>query len=441
VGGCVRDFLLNPEEPAKDIDISTDASFEEIQRHLPKTIGIGKAFGVGLVTRGEYSFEVSTFRKEAEYTDRRHPSQVSQGTIEEDSSRRDFTVNALYFDPIAEIIVDFHDGLADLKSKQIRCVGDAKMRLHEDPLRILRLHRFAANLNFSIAPETDSAAESLAGELIHISLERVLLEISKLKPNAFASFAHQTRKAQWILIRHNSNEETAQGEPSATGSEGTKNLVVPPEAFQHPGTLFLVMSIANFGTNSFDWARVFKAWPMSLTERAHIELTARFTKEKFRIPAMSNSLSQLPAWFDFMEQCRWLVRQSRTEVLDASWLLENLTKHALDHRDLLHNFCRTCSAEYAHLSLAQAIENTVEESCMPIRSELTLWAKDKPQEALGWARLMTDISALLKYIGYNQQQLPSFMQHVHQQVNPELCLQAHAWAEQNRGKKKAPRSN
>jgi tRNA nucleotidyltransferase/poly(A) polymerase len=432
---------LNPEKPPKDIDISTDASFEEVQKHLPKTIGIGKAFGVGLVTLGDYAFEVSTFRKEGEYTDRRHPSQVSQGTIEEDSSRRDFTVNALYFDPINELIVDFHEGLADLKKRQIRCVGDASMRLHEDPLRILRLHRFAANLGLSVEEKTQSAADALAGELVHISLERVLLEISKVQPAAFASFAQNTRTAQLILLQQNSHEKTAASPTLLDAVTPQCTIVLPPEAFRHPGSLFMLMCLENFGHKTFDWIKLLQKWPLSLSERAHVELAVRQINLKFNVPNSADTELSRSQWYDFLEQCRWLIRQSRTELLDASWLIENLTNHSLDPANLLHNFCRTCSAEFSHLSLSQAIENTVAESCKPIRSELALWAQNKPQEALGWARLMTDISALLKHIGYNQKHLPTFMRHEHQQLNTELCAQACAWAEQNRGKKKTPRSS
>jgi len=440
VGGCVRDFLLNPEEPPNDIDISTDASFDEVHRLLPKTIGIGKAFGVGLVSRGEYAFEVSTFRKESEYTDRRHPSLVSQGTIEEDSARRDFTVNALYFDPIDELIVDFHNGLSDLKQRQIRCVGDAKMRLHEDPLRILRLHRFSANLNFSIEPETKAAAHALTGELIHISLERVLLEISKVKAAAFARFAQSTRNAQWILLQYNSPARSLATPVPVALQESPHSFNLPVAAFRHPGTLFLLMCHSNFGQSAFDWVNILKTWPLSASERAHVELAVRFGSGKFRVPQCSDPQAQLSAWQDFLEQCRWLVRQSRTELLDASWLVENIAADTFNPTDLVHSFCRTCSAEYTHLSLAQAIENTVGENCKPVRAELNQWAKDKPQEALGWARLMTDIAALLQYTGCSTAQLPEFIRHTHQQLNTETCAQALLWAA-NRAKKKPPRSN
>jgi len=120
VGGAVRDLLMNTKHVPSDIDIATDAPYDEICRILPDTRAIGKAFGVGLASTGDHSFEVATFRKESDYADRRHPSQVGPGTIEEDSERRDFTVNALYFDPVSGMIIDFHDGVADLNDKIIR---------------------------------------------------------------------------------------------------------------------------------------------------------------------------------------------------------------------------------------------------------------------------------------------------------------------------------
>ena len=97
--------------------------------------------------------------------------------MEEDSQRRDFTINALYFDPLNHTIADFHGGLKDLERKVIRCVGNAQERLYEDPLRIFRLFRFASNLDLAIETSTRDAAQRLVSELKFVSKERFLLEI------------------------------------------------------------------------------------------------------------------------------------------------------------------------------------------------------------------------------------------------------------------------
>ncbi|MEY3902464.1 MAG: hypothetical protein RL189_1770, partial [Pseudomonadota bacterium] len=235
VGGAVRDLLLSPQTTPKDIDITTDASFEDVRRLIPQTRAIGKAFGVGLVSEGSFSFEVATFRKEADYADRRHPSFVGVGSMEEDSERRDFTINALYFDPIGGTIVDFHDGLDDLKNRVLRCVGDADIRLHEDPLRILRLYRFAGNLGFHVAEETDRSAKALAAELTHVSKERVLLEISKLRAESITQFTASLRPFQATLIG-----EANQGKYH-DGERELFNMQHHSAALNHPGMLFALM--------------------------------------------------------------------------------------------------------------------------------------------------------------------------------------------------------
>jgi hypothetical protein len=180
VGGCVRDLLMQPNVIPKDLDITTSAPVEMISSIFQNTHFVGNAFGVCLVHMNSFTFEVASFRKEGKYEDRRRPESVAYASFAEDSNRRDFTINALYYDMQKKVILDFHNGLTDLKSKKIRCVGNASDRLYEDSLRILRLCRFAANFGFTIEQNTKIAAQKHASGIAVLPKERILLELNKV---------------------------------------------------------------------------------------------------------------------------------------------------------------------------------------------------------------------------------------------------------------------
>src|SRR5690606_33767343 len=181
VGGSVRDFLLGL--PIKDYDIATDASPDGVAELFPDAIGVGRAFGVMKVPLGDGAgnaaekenefIEIATFREDAEYTDFRHPKSVRFSGPEEDASRRDFTVNGLFYDPKTKRILDCVDGFADLKAKRIRAIGDAGARLKEDALRIFRAVRFAVRFGFEIEEETWAALVENARFTRKVSAERV----------------------------------------------------------------------------------------------------------------------------------------------------------------------------------------------------------------------------------------------------------------------------
>ncbi len=176
-GGCVRDFLRG--ETPKDYDIATNASPDEIERLFPKTLPIGKQFGVILVIEAGEQFEVATFRSEGPYRDGRHPSSVAFTTPEEDAKRRDFTVNGLFYDPFQKKVIDYVRGEEDLKRRVIRAVGEPSSRFEEDKLRLLRAVRFAANLDYSIEPNTWEAIRRLASKIQQVSAERIRDELVK----------------------------------------------------------------------------------------------------------------------------------------------------------------------------------------------------------------------------------------------------------------------
>ncbi len=180
VGGCVRDFLLG--RPTKDYDIATNAHPDEIVKYFPNAIDVGRAFGVIKVPRaGQTDLEIATFREDLDYQDHRHPQSVRFAGPAEDATRRDFTINALYYDIKSSRIYDFFDGVADLKARVLRAIGNPAERFHEDALRLVRAVRFASVLpGFEIAPETLSAIREKSALIIHVSKERVRAELSAI---------------------------------------------------------------------------------------------------------------------------------------------------------------------------------------------------------------------------------------------------------------------
>lgn len=176
-GGCVRDFTLG--RPYKDIDVVTDASVEQVQDLFAKTIPVGVQFGIVRVIIDQFEFEVARFRRDGPYQDGRHPEFVEFSEPEEDAARRDFTINALFFDLKTETVIDFVNGKQDLNAKVLKAVGDPAKRFSEDYLRILRLLRFACQLDFKIDEPTAAAARQLAHHIPQISGERIYVELTK----------------------------------------------------------------------------------------------------------------------------------------------------------------------------------------------------------------------------------------------------------------------
>ena len=177
-GGCVRDHLMALE--SYDIDIATTATPDQVEKIFPRTIPVGKQFGVVLVVEEDLTFEVATFRSEGGYVDGRHPTQVEFTVPEEDAKRRDFTVNGLFYDPFKEQVIDFVGGEADIKGKLIRAIGNPEDRFDEDKLRLLRAVRFASTLGFKIDPDTWKAVCQKSNLIHQVSPERIRDELIKI---------------------------------------------------------------------------------------------------------------------------------------------------------------------------------------------------------------------------------------------------------------------
>ena len=177
-GGAVRDALLGTQP--KDIDIATSARPGEVEELFPRTYAVGRAFGVVVVIEDGMQFEVATFRAEAGYSDGRHPDSVTYADAEADATRRDFTINGLFFDPSTNEIFDFVGGSADLEARLVRAIGEPRLRFAEDRLRLMRAVRFASHLGFEIHPETWKALRHEADQLHAVSAERIRDELVQI---------------------------------------------------------------------------------------------------------------------------------------------------------------------------------------------------------------------------------------------------------------------
>src|SRR5262245_37351825 len=170
-GGCVRDMLLG--KTPQDYDITTNAKPDDIVKIFAKTVPVGAQFGVILVMVEGQPFEVASFRHDGPYLDGRRPSHVRYGTLQEDIFRRDFTINGMVYDPIADRLIDLIGGRKDLENKLIRAIGNSHSRFEEDRLGVIRGVRFAGSMDFTIERETFAAIRDLAPTIKQISWERI----------------------------------------------------------------------------------------------------------------------------------------------------------------------------------------------------------------------------------------------------------------------------
>jgi poly(A) polymerase len=184
VGGSVRDFLLGKE--VKDHDLATSAHPDELVELFPEAVTVGKQFGVlkipieylGAEKSSNKMVEIATFREEGDYTNHRHPGKVKFSGVEEDARRRDFTINALYYDPKTSRVLDPVGGIEDLRDEVVRAIGNPEERFREDALRLLRAVRFTTRFGFALDSATAIAVKSRAKFLPKVSVERIRDELN-----------------------------------------------------------------------------------------------------------------------------------------------------------------------------------------------------------------------------------------------------------------------
>src|SRR5207249_4152054 len=186
-GGCVRDELLGLVP--KDYDVATSARPDEVRRLFRRTVAVGASFGVVNVLgpRAEdppLQVEVATFRSDVGYSDGRRPDQVVFSSDREDALRRDFTINGMFFDPIAGKLIDYVGGQEDLEARLLRAIGDPAVRFAEDKLRMLRAVRIATRFDLTLDPPTANAVRAMAPEITVVSAERIAKELRALLVHA-----------------------------------------------------------------------------------------------------------------------------------------------------------------------------------------------------------------------------------------------------------------
>jgi poly(A) polymerase len=183
VGGAVRDLLLGVKP--KDFDIATNATPEQVKRLFRRAFIIGKRFQIVHVMLGQEQLEVTTFRgSSSDGSPKDEHGRVLRdntfGEQHEDAVRRDFTINAMYYDPATQTVLDYHGGIADIRNKTLRMIGVPEARYREDPVRLLRVVRFAAKLNFTIEPATSAPIKVMAPLINNVPAARVFDEMLKL---------------------------------------------------------------------------------------------------------------------------------------------------------------------------------------------------------------------------------------------------------------------
>lgn len=288
VGGCVRDILLG-REPA-DYDVATDATPDQVMAIFPKTFAVGAQFGVVLVPTETGNIEVATFRSDGTYSDGRHPDQVTYSkTPEEDVRRRDFTINGMMLDPIADKVLDLVGGQEDLRRKVIRTIGEPERRFTEDKLRLMRAVRFAARFGYEIEPATRDAIKRLASTIHDVSRERIRDELTKMLIEGSARRAFELLDETGLL---------AEVLPEVAKMKGVEQ---PPQ--YHPEgdvwvhTLMLLEGLPANGSPTLAWGALlhdvgkpptFRRAPDRIRFDNHAEVGTQMAKEICHRMRMSN---------------------------------------------------------------------------------------------------------------------------------------------------------
>jgi poly(A) polymerase len=297
VGGCVRDLVLQRE--AADYDVATDALPDQVMRMFPRSYGVGAQFGVVLVGDGvpgaeggapKACVEVATFRSDIGYSDGRHPDRVRYSrSAQEDVQRRDFTINGLLYDPVADQVLDYVGGLADIKAGIVRTIGDAEERFREDKLRMMRAVRFAARFDYQIQAQTFSSIQSRAAEISQVSNERIREELSKMLVEGHAQSAFDLLDRSGLL---------AQTLPQVSKMKGVEQ---PPQfhpegdVFVH--TLLLLRNLPQPCPKTLAWGALlhdvgkpatFRVAPERIRFDGHVEVGVAMAREICRRLRFSN---------------------------------------------------------------------------------------------------------------------------------------------------------
>ncbi len=357
-GGAVRDLLLNRR--FDEIDIATAAPPDVVERLFPRTIGVGREFGVVVAVVGGTNYEIATFRAESGYTDGRRPDQVRFTHARQDALRRDFTVNALFLDPVTGKVIDYTNGRKDLDRGLIRTVRDPLLTFEEDKLRVLRAIRFACQLGFRIDGPTYDGVTRYAHRLSQISRERIRDELLKIlcgpAPARGLSLLSDSGVLEEVLPEVFDMHGVMQ--PPAFHPEG--------DVFQHTRLMFsLVRNLSPTLALAVLFHDVGKPGTFAFGDRirfdGHAELGARMAEEICRRLKLSGVQIQQVVRL-VKDHLRFMhVRQMRESTLRrflrTEGFEEHLELHRLDclasHGDLSnYDFCREKLSELDREALA-----------------------------------------------------------------------------------------
>jgi tRNA nucleotidyltransferase/poly(A) polymerase len=289
-GGCVRDRLLG--RMPKDYDVATDAEPDQITqifgRH--RTLALGASFGV-ITVKGPKAagmIEVATFRKDAAYSDGRHPDGVTFSSDREDALRRDFTVNGLFYDPIEERVIDYVGGQNDLAARRLRAIGDPRERIAEDKLRMLRAVRFAASLDFELEDATLAAIREMAGEIAVVSAERIAMEMRRM-------LVERGRVRAVHLLLESNLASHVLPEIITSGEETRNRLDASLEVLgriDHPSFPLALMTVLHRLASPDKAVEICGRWKLSNDETDHVEWLLRHQASLLSASAMRWSALQ-----------------------------------------------------------------------------------------------------------------------------------------------------
>ncbi|MBN2087923.1 CCA tRNA nucleotidyltransferase [Candidatus Peregrinibacteria bacterium] len=305
-GGSVRDLLMGNEP--KDYDIATSAKPDEIEKvidaiHLEsKTIPIGKEFGVILGIVNGHPFEIATFRSDSSYSDGRRPDAILFTSAKEDSYRRDFTINGMFYDPVKKKVIDFVKGQDDIENKKIRFIGEAHERIKEDHLRILRAVRFKNKFGFEYGTRTKNALEELHHLVSDVSKERIQDELTSILLHP--TRAHAMRELDKfgtleILIPELAN---------------CKNIDQPTEFHQEGGVLTHIFKSLHDMPN--EWATKELVWAVLLHD---IGKPATFEERPDRIHFDGHAQLSAKMADNILRRFKF----SRKEIGKITWLIDH----------------------------------------------------------------------------------------------------------------------
>ena len=267
-GGCVRDQMLGIEP--KDYDVATIALPEQVRELFGKrrTLPIGASFGVITVLgpKSAGQIEVATFRRDGGYTDGRRPDAVEFTDAKEDALRRDFTINGMFYDPIAEEVHDFVGGVEDLQSRLIRAIGNPESRIDEDKLRMLRAIRFASTYDFKIESATMEAIRQHAPEIQVVSGERIGTEMRKV-------LTHPNRAIGMQLLRQSNllDQIFPQGPGLYHDQQQWERMLVALKQLPTKNFCCALSLVLRLDPVSNPVAKLFHQWKLSNEEKKSIQ--------------------------------------------------------------------------------------------------------------------------------------------------------------------------